>query len=61
MKMRFEQSFKDTATKLALPGVDDPKVDPVELVTSWLSEVPDLPWLVILDNADDLETMFGPQ
>ena len=59
--MRFEQSFEDTATKLALPGVDDPKVDPVEPVTSWLSEVPDHPWLVILDNADDLETMFGPQ
>lgn len=22
---------------------------------------PDRPWLVILDNADDLETMLGPQ
>ena len=59
--MRFEQSFEDTATKLAVPGVDDPKVDPVELVTSWLSEVLNHPWLVTLDNAHDLETMFGPQ
>ena len=58
-KARFEQSYKDIATELALPYFEDPNVKPMELVAGWLNDESHLPWLLVLDNADNLETVLG--
>lgn len=55
---RFHQSCKSAARKLDLPGWDDQKKDVSELLRDWLSKTAG--WLMILDNADDLDLMFGP-
>ena len=50
---RFEQSYRDTANVLKLPGSDDPQVDVLQLLSRWLADEGNGPWLLILDNADD--------
>ncbi|PKS05524.1 hypothetical protein jhhlp_008199 [Lomentospora prolificans] len=49
----FENGYRDIARKLGLHGVDDGKVDVKDMVQSSLSEST-FPWLLIIDNADDL-------
>src|SRR5579871_6790221 len=50
---RFEQGYRDIASRLNLHGRDDPKVDILQLVSQWLRDETNGPWLLILDNADD--------
>jgi tetratricopeptide (TPR) repeat protein len=50
---RFEQAYREIATKLAIPGRDDLKVDILRLVWAWLVDEANGRWLMILDNADD--------
>ena len=38
---------------MKLPGSDDPQVDVLQLVSRWLADEGNGPWLLILDNADD--------
>ncbi|KFY95938.1 hypothetical protein V498_03016 [Pseudogymnoascus sp. VKM F-4517 (FW-2822)] len=52
---RFEQAYRSIATELELPGADDPKTDVLGLVSRWLSNVDNGRWLLILDNADDID------
>jgi hypothetical protein len=56
---RFDQAYKEIARKLKLPGLDGPDVDTLEVVTEWLSDEDNGPWLMVLDNADDKEVLFG--
>jgi tetratricopeptide (TPR) repeat protein len=49
---RFIQAYREIAGKLQLPGREDPQVDVCKLVCEWLNETENLPWLMILDNAD---------
>ncbi|KAI9779071.1 MAG: hypothetical protein M1839_007737 [Geoglossum umbratile] len=56
---RFEEGYKDIARELALPGFDDPDVNTLQLVLRWLSDDVNSPWLLVLDNADDMEILFG--
>jgi tetratricopeptide (TPR) repeat protein len=45
---------------LELPGVDDPDVDVLGLVTAWLNnEQNNGSWLMILDNFDDTHVLFN--
>ncbi|KFY69545.1 hypothetical protein V496_00165 [Pseudogymnoascus sp. VKM F-4515 (FW-2607)] len=53
--VRFEQAYRSIATELELPGADDPKTDVLGLVSRWLSNVDNGRWLLILDNADDID------
>ncbi|OBT52166.1 hypothetical protein VE04_08056, partial [Pseudogymnoascus sp. 24MN13] len=53
--VRFEQAYRSIATELELPGADDPKTDVLDLVSRWLSNVDNGRWLLILDNADDID------
>ena len=53
--VKFEQSYRSIAATLELPGLDDPKADILGLVFRWLSDVNNGPWLMILDNADDID------
>jgi tetratricopeptide (TPR) repeat protein len=50
---RFEQSYRDIADALKLPGRDDPQVDMLRLVSRWLADESNGPWFLVLDNADN--------
>ncbi|OCK73381.1 hypothetical protein K432DRAFT_410741 [Lepidopterella palustris CBS 459.81] len=50
---RFKQAYRDIATKVELPGRDDPKADIVQLTYNWLCDERNGRWLMVLDNADD--------
>ena len=50
---RFEQSFREIADHVKIPGRKDPKVDIFKIVYDWLRDEKNGKWLLILDNADD--------
>ena len=56
---RFDEAYKAIARKLKLPGLNDPDGDTLEIVMEWLSDNRNGPWLMVLDNADDKEVLFG--
>ncbi|KAE8447349.1 hypothetical protein EG329_010907 [Mollisiaceae sp. DMI_Dod_QoI] len=58
---KFEQSYMNVAKRLRLPGIEDPKTDVLELVTEYLKDEKQGPWLMILDNADDVEMFTTTQ
>jgi len=51
---RFLASYRAIAAELRLPGFDDPKANPLDLVYRWLLSESSGQWLLILDNADDV-------
>ena len=55
---RFEESYQQVAEHLALPGLDDSSQLTLGRVRDWLSEEADCPWLLVLDNVDDMEIIF---
>ena len=55
---QFMQAYSGIARKLRLPGCEDSKVDPCELVSNWLDEDDSSGWLMILDNADNADLFF---
>lgn len=59
-KARFEQSYAEIATKAEIPRTGDGKVDILELVSTWLADESNGPWLLILDNADDATVLLNP-
>lgn len=60
-RSRFETDYREIARLLDLPNREDPDVDILKLVTDWLSDEMNGPWLMILDNADDRDLWLGPQ
>ncbi|CRG92827.1 hypothetical protein PISL3812_09898 [Talaromyces islandicus] len=56
---RFEQGYRDIATVAKVPGCDDPKSDILQLVHKWLCDEENGSWLMVLDNADDIDTFFN--
>lgn len=52
-KARLEQSYAEIAAAAGILGVGDGKADVLQLVSNWLAEPDNGPWLLILDNADD--------
>ena len=59
-KARFEQSYLEIATKARLPGTGDGQVDILHLVSTYLADESNGPWLLILDNADDATVLLNP-
>ncbi|KAH7016535.1 P-loop containing nucleoside triphosphate hydrolase protein, partial [Microdochium trichocladiopsis] len=55
---RFEEAYRGIADRLQLPRRHDPKVDVLQLVYDWLFNAENGQWLMILDNADDVEVFF---
>jgi hypothetical protein len=58
---RLHQAYKKIAKKLKLPGWDDLNVDTFELIRDWLSKSKNGDWLLVLDNADDINIFYQPQ
>ncbi|KAL6717746.1 hypothetical protein ACLMJK_003831 [Lecanora helva] len=50
---RFEQSFRDIANHIEIPGRQDPKENIFRLVHDWLRDRKSGRWLLILDNIDN--------
>ncbi|OQE60172.1 hypothetical protein PENNAL_c0313G00608 [Penicillium nalgiovense] len=50
---RFEQSFRDIADQVKIPGRQDAKVNIFKLVENWLRDEKIGNWVCILDNVDD--------
>ena len=58
-KARFEDAYRRLADRLELPGRNDAKVDVLRLVSNWLCDETNGRWIIILDNADDID-VFHP-
>ncbi|KAF6787063.1 Kinesin light chain 5, partial [Colletotrichum sojae] len=58
-KATFEESYRSIADVLALPRRHDPDVDVLVLVRDWLQREDVSPWLMIIDNADDIKMLFS--
>ncbi|KJZ69702.1 hypothetical protein HIM_10908 [Hirsutella minnesotensis 3608] len=56
---RFRQSFASIAQECQIPGHDDPKMDVLPLVKGWLEKKENGRWLIVLDNADNAQLLFG--
>ncbi|KAJ5160967.1 uncharacterized protein N7482_007971 [Penicillium canariense] len=50
---RFEQSFRNIADQVKIPGRQESKVNILELVENWLRDEKKGKWVCILDNVDD--------
>ncbi|CAI0654348.1 unnamed protein product [Colletotrichum noveboracense] len=58
-KETFKESYRSIADVLALPRRHDPDVDVLVLVCDWLQREDVSPWLMIIDNADDIQMLFS--
>ena len=56
---RFTEAYHRIGKELGLSDVDNPEVDTLRLVQKWLSNDANGPWLLVVDNADDIEAFFG--
>ncbi|KAK2592705.1 hypothetical protein QQS21_009606 [Conoideocrella luteorostrata] len=57
---RFEQSFRDIATCIRVPGRQNPKANIFQLVHDWLRDARQGPWVIVLDNVDDASFLKAP-
>ncbi len=57
-KARFEQSCAEIATTIQIPGIGDGKADTLQLVSKWLENPHNGPWLLVIDNADDATVLL---
>jgi hypothetical protein len=55
---RFEQAYRDIAKEISIPGTEDPQNDTLIIVRDWLDKPENGSWLLVLDNADDLDLFF---
>ncbi|KAK1480546.1 hypothetical protein CCUS01_16204 [Colletotrichum cuscutae] len=58
-KATFEESYRSIADVLALPRRHDSGVNVLALVRDWLQRNDVSPWLMIVDNVDNIETLFS--
>ncbi|KAF2726496.1 hypothetical protein EJ04DRAFT_453249, partial [Polyplosphaeria fusca] len=56
----FEQAFRDIGTALNIPGIAEANANVKRLVRAKLSDQSLGPWLMVLDNADDISVLFNP-
>ncbi|CAG8001826.1 unnamed protein product [Penicillium nalgiovense] len=56
----LQTAYRKVAQNLGLPGCDEIGVDILEIVRTYLSDETIGPWLLILDNADDIELWTSP-
>jgi tetratricopeptide (TPR) repeat protein len=55
----FEGAYYNIAKLLDIPGYSDSQVNVKDLVKSYLSDENFGPWLIVVDNADDVDVLFG--
>ncbi|KAK4444368.1 hypothetical protein QBC34DRAFT_185339 [Podospora aff. communis PSN243] len=57
---RFREACAFIAQECRVPGYDDPKVDVLSLVKTWLRSKDRGRWLMVIDNADDVQLFSRP-
>ncbi|KAH7016729.1 P-loop containing nucleoside triphosphate hydrolase protein, partial [Ilyonectria destructans] len=57
-KPRFKEAYRSIADNLRLPRRNDPGVDVLGLVRDWLQREEAGPWLMVLDNVDDVNLFY---
>jgi tetratricopeptide (TPR) repeat protein len=57
---RFEEGYRRIAEATKMDGWDDPKMDVLRLVRSWLCDESNGRWVMVVDNADDADVVFTP-
>ncbi|VUC29568.1 unnamed protein product [Clonostachys rosea] len=55
---RFHQAYASIAKECNVPRHDDPKADLLSLVQEWLENKYKNQWLMVIDNADDMDLFF---
>ena len=55
----FEQAYRDIGRMLKVDGIEEDKADVKSLVKAALSEGEAGRWLLVVDNADDIELLYG--
>ncbi|OGM44074.1 hypothetical protein ABOM_007291 [Aspergillus bombycis] len=55
---RFQQSYREIARLLRLPGITEPNCDILQSVKEWLEDQANGPWLMVLDNLDNEDIIF---
>ncbi|KAL2197216.1 nucleoside phosphorylase domain-containing protein [Corynascus similis CBS 632.67] len=58
---RFRQAYASIAQECQVPGYDDPKTDVLPLMKKWLERKDFGRWLMVIDNADDVQVFFTQQ
>ncbi|KAK5082564.1 hypothetical protein LTR70_007670 [Exophiala xenobiotica] len=59
--VRFEESYRKIAQQVHIDSWADPKADVLSTVHAWLSDGNNGRWMMVVDNADSDEVMFGPR
>lgn len=57
---RFLEGYRRIAEVAKLCGLNDPQRDLLRFVRNWLSDESNGEWVMIVDNADDLDVFFSP-
>ncbi|VUC34629.1 unnamed protein product [Clonostachys rosea] len=57
-RTHFENAFRDIASRLQLPGHDDPDTDALPLVSSWLSQPQNGTWLMVVDSIENTDIFY---
>ncbi|KAH7355907.1 P-loop containing nucleoside triphosphate hydrolase protein [Pyrenochaeta sp. MPI-SDFR-AT-0127] len=57
---RLEQSFREIAVYVKARGLDNPTADVFKTIHDWLRCENNGPWLLIIDNADDVAVLSPP-
>lgn len=55
---RFHQAYEEIGRRLRVPGCDDLKADKTETVRKWLCAEDSPRWLMVVDNADDMDLFY---
>lgn len=58
---RFEQSFRDIANCVKIPGRQNPLSNIFQLVHDWLRDYQKGKWILMLDNVDDASFLVQAQ
>lgn len=56
---RVNKTGLEIARNAKIPGWEDPKSKKLELVKEWLENPRSGKWLLLIDNADDFNLLFG--
>ncbi|CAM1511657.1 Fc.00g091700.m01.CDS01 [Cosmosporella sp. VM-42] len=58
---KLREAYRSIADRLQLPRRDDPAINILGYVRDWLQRDDIGPWLMILDNADDVSLFYPPR
>ncbi|CAF3536662.1 unnamed protein product [Fusarium graminearum] len=58
---RFSEAYSKIAKACKIPGHDDPSFDALSVVKDWLESDESGRWMMIVDNADDMQLFFSQQ